>query len=443
MRYRVRLAHFQPLNFRFEADDTKNKITTAFRENMEKSSEVFIGRQPILDRQKRTFAYELLYRAGDSNAFPGISGSQATIRLLENSFCNLGIESITGGKSAFINFSKSLLLSDLSFLDPSDVVIEVLEDVIVDEDVVNTVMDLKKNGFRIALDDFEPSPEYESLLPMADFVKMDWLATPLPEIKSICRELAGSKTRLIAEKIETLDHFKTAYDMGFHYFQGFFFAKPVILKGKGLAPARKTRLNLMAAVNQSDMDMEKIHALLVKDPALSIKVLRLVNSASVGLSEKISSIRQAVILLGERRLKQWLAIIFLSSVSRGKPDALFNMAVVRAGFSEKIAREIGYPELGPPAFMAGLLSMVEALFNIPAEKVLKGLPLCREITDAIIFKKGLIHPLILLSRACEQADMRFVHEFSSRTGLGADRIGDCWIDAVRWATESTINLASA
>ncbi len=410
---------------------------------MEKSTKVFIGRQPILDRGKRTFAYELLYRAGYKNSFPDISDSQATLKLLENSFCNLGIDRITGGKGAFINFSKSLLLSDLTFLDPKSVVIEVLEDVPVDEDVVNTVIGLKESGFRIALDDFEPSEEFASLLPLADFVKMDWLASSLPEIKGICQELAGSKTRLIAEKIETPDQFKTAYDLGFDYFQGFFFAKPAILKGKDLKPARKTRLRLMAAVNHGEMDMERIYSLLVKDPALSIKVLRLVNSASVGLSETISSIRQAVTLLGERKLKQWLAVIFLSSISRGKPDVLVNTAVIRAGFSEKIIGDMGRPELGPPAFMAGLLSMVEALFNIPAERVLEGLPLCREITDAVIFKKGLIYPLILLSEACERADMGFIKEFSSRTGISQDQISERWIDAVSWATDSTQELAAA
>ena len=410
---------------------------------MEKSSKLFIGRQPILDRQKRTFAYELLYRAGNKNTFPDISGSQATIKLLENSFCNLGIDRITGGKPAFINFSKSLLVSDLTFLDPKGVVIEVLENVSVDEDLVNTVVGLKENGFRIALDDFEPSRELNSLLPLADFVKMDWLASPLPEIKDICRDLAGTNTRLIAEKIETPDHFSTAYKLGFDYFQGFFFAKPVILRGKHLKPARKTRLRLMAAVNHSDMDMERIYALLVKDPALSIKVLRLVNSASVGLPEEISSIRQAVLLLGERKLKQWLAIIFLSSISRGKPDALFNAAVVRAGFSEKIAGLLGRPEIGPPAFMAGLLSLVEALFSIPAEKVLQGLPLSAEIIDAVIFKKGFLYPLILLAEACEKADMNFIRRFAASSGASIDRIGQCWIDAVSWAAESTQGLESA
>lgn len=409
---------------------------------MENPSKVFIGRQPILDREKRTFGYELLYRAGSENTFPDISGSRATIKLIENAFCNLGIEHITGGKRAFINFSKSLLLSDLTFLDPGGVVIEVLEDVSVDEDIINKVTVLKENGFRIALDDFVWADEFEPLIPLADFIKVDWLANSINEIERICRNFAGSTTRLLAEKIETDDDFKTAYGLGFDYFQGFFFARPAILKGREVRPARKTRLRLMAAINHSDMDMEKIYSLLVRDPALAIKVLRIVNAAAYGLSEKISSVMQAVTLLGERKLKQWLTIIFLSSISRGTPEALFNAAVVRAGFAEKMAAETGRPELGSAAFMAGLLSLVEALFSIPAETVLNGLPLEVEIIDAVISGTGPIYPFIALAEACEQADMPAVEEFSSMTGVSMMSIGNRWIDAVKWATDSSLSLTS-
>lgn len=410
---------------------------------MDNLSNVFIGRQPILDREKRTFAYELLYRTGKENIFPDISGPQATIQLIENAFCNLGIENIAGGKAAFINFSKSLLLSDLTYLNPRRVVIEVLEDVSVDEEIINVVNVLKTNGFRIALDDFVWTDEFGPLIPLADFIKVDWLASSINEIERICKNLSCTTTRLIAEKIETDDHFKAAYDLGFDYFQGFFFARPTILKGKNVRPARKTRLRIMAAINHTDMDMEKIYALLSRDPALAIKVLRLVNSASFGISEKISSIMQAVSLLGERKLKQWLAIIFLSSITRGTSEALFNASVVRACFAEKIAVETGRPELGSPAFMAGLLSMVEGLFNIPVETVLSGLSLEKDIIDVLIFQKGPIYPVIVLAEACERANMPVIEGFSSRTGVSMTRIGDLWLDAIKWAVDSTLSLTAA
>ncbi len=407
---------------------------------MENSSKIFIGRQPILDRGKHTFAYELLYRAGHENIYPEIPGAQATIKLLENSFCNLGIDRITGGKRAFINFSRSLLLTDLTFLSPPRVVIEVLETVTVDRDLLETVSRLKENGFLIALDDFVWQDDFEPLLPLADFIKVDWLASSTGEIERICRAFGDSPIRLIAEKIETYDQFKEAYDLGFDYFQGYFFARPSILKAEDVKPARKTRLKMMAAVNRPDMDIEKIYTLLVRDPALVIKVLRLVNSASYGLSEKISSVKQAVTLLGERKLKQWLSIIFLSSVSKGAPEALFSAAVIRACFSEKIAAHVGCPELGPSAFMAGLLSLVEALFNIAAKNVLRGLHLGQEIVEAVIFKKGPVYPFVALAEACEQVNMDQIKEFSLRTGIGTSTISTCWMDAVRWANDSAEGL---
>ncbi|RUM87729.1 MAG: hypothetical protein DSZ23_05415, partial [Thermodesulfatator sp.] len=243
---------------------------------MRNVSRVFIGRQPILDIKKQTYAYELLYRAGLQNIFPGIPDTQATIRLLENSFCNFGLDRITGGRRAFINFSRSFLLSDLTFLAPKMVVIEILEDVAVDEELVETVSILKKKGYRIALDDFVFTHQLEPLIPLADFIKVDWLDTSGDEREAVSRDFASSDTRLIAEKIETADQFKQACDLGYDYFQGFFFARPKVLKAREVKPSRRTRLRIMAAVNHPDVDMEQIHALLVKDPALSVKILRLV-----------------------------------------------------------------------------------------------------------------------------------------------------------------------
>ncbi len=409
---------------------------------MDYSSKIFIGRQPILDRDRRTFAYELLYRSGMENIFPGGSASQATIKLLEGSFCTLGIDRITGSRRAFINFSRSLLLSDLSFLSPERVVIEVLETVMVDQDLVEVISGLKRKGFYIALDDFTWTPEFEPLIALADFIKVDWLATPQGEIERIARAFADSSIKLVAEKIENYDQFKVAHVLGFDYFQGFFFARPSILKGRDVRPARRTRLRLLAAVNSSEMRIEQIYSLLMKDPALAIKVLRLVNSANFGLPEKISSIRQAVTLLGERRLKQWLSIIFLSSISRGAPEALFNAAVVRACFSERVAMEVGQSEIGASAFMAGLLSLTEALFNIPACEVLRDLPLHADIKNAVISKKGPLFPFVALSQACELADMRKIAGLCRDLGLSTSRVVECWMESVRWANDSMSVLSN-
>ena len=232
--------------------------------------DAYIARQPILDRKKTLFAYELLFRDGLSNYFPQVDGDTATSKVLSSSFLTIGIERITGGKRAFINFTQNLLLTDIpSMFPPESTVVEILEDVKPDQAVIESCSKLSKAGYYLALDDFIFKPGMQALIKLADIIKIDFRLMPMDEIKKIAGnpELKGKK--LLAEKIETTEEFKAAYNTGFEYFQGNFFSVPEIIKGKELTGSTVQLLNLVVEINKAEVNMDEIEKIVEHDVSIS------------------------------------------------------------------------------------------------------------------------------------------------------------------------------
>jgi c-di-GMP-related signal transduction protein len=259
--------------------------------------EAFVARQPIFTRKLKIYGYELLFREGTTNVFPGTEGNEATSKLISDSFFNIGVESITGGKRAFVNFTQELLVRKVPMMfSKEDITIEVLEDVQPTEAVIAACREMSSAGYQIALDDFLYRPDLDPLLTLSTLVKIDWAATSRDQREEIIRLLEAYPVKFLAEKIETYEDFQEAVEMNFHYFQGFFFSKPQIFKSKDISPQKLNLLRIIAEVNKEDFAFKNIEEMISRDVSMSYKLLRYINSPYFKRLCDISSINQAVVL---------------------------------------------------------------------------------------------------------------------------------------------------
>ena len=395
---------------------------------------IYLGRQPIFDRKKRTVAYELLYRSGrGKNAFPDIDGDRATTQVLYNLLYGMGVQEVTGGRQAFVNMTRGLLLSGIAKnLDPASVVIEVLENVTIDDQVVRSCEELRELGFRLALDDFVVQEGVERLLPLASVVKLDFMADSRERLKEVVSMLEKYEVELLAEKIETEEDFQDAFVMGCVYFQGYFFAKPVILERNELPAAAWSHLKIMGAIQRPEMEVDEMTEIIASDPGLTYKLLQLVNSAAFGFEKKVSSIQQALVLLGEKELRRWLTFVILNSIRGDRPQEIMVLACTRGRFAELLACAIGREHLAPVLFLTGLLSMLGVIMGRPLKELLSELPLDKTIAQALLERKGPLAPYYYLVYSYERGQMDVVARLAEALGIDEETVGKCYIEAVRW-----------
>lgn len=350
---------------------------------------VFVARQPIFDRRGKLFAYELLFREGINNYFNSVDGDQATGRLISNSFFAMGLEQITGGKKAYVNFTSNLLKKDLATLLPRDsVVIEILESVEPDIEIIEACKRLKKSGYILALDDFVLTPAILPLIKYADIIKVDFLATGPAERKNLIQQFGG-EVKFLAEKVETIEDYQQALNLGYQYFQGYYFSKPVIIQGKDIPLSKMNSLRLLKEVHRQGFNVDHLEQIIKRDVSLSYKLLKFINSSAFGFKSKISSIRQALTLLGPQELKKWVSLMILGHIGEEKPHELIVQSYVRATFAEAIAQEISLGSKASDAFLMGLFSLIDAVLDWPLEKVCMELPFSEDIKQALQGKQNL------------------------------------------------------
>jgi c-di-GMP-related signal transduction protein len=395
---------------------------------------VFVARQPIFDRLKRVVAYELLFRSEFEEFFLTKDSDMASQVVSNGDAHVLSLKSLTGGKPVFIKFTRSLLVSKLALtLLPKQLVIELLENIEPDEDVINACKELRRYGYLIALDNFVLQPNYEPLICIADIVKVDFLRVKGEERKRIAQHFARSKVRLLAEKVETMDDFWEAVQLGYSYFQGFFFSKPEIVSGREVPSHRLAYLRLIQELNQTELNFSAIEAALKSDLALSLKLLRYVNSAATGLRYPVNSLKQAMVLLGEQNFRRWALLALASSSLEEKPQELILTGVIRGRFCELICKKVGWHALKVDPFLIGFLSVLDALLNQPLPQILEELPIATEIKDALLGKQtllGLVHEIVI---SYERADWEKVISLAGRIGLPEGDIPLLYAESVTWA----------
>lgn len=403
----------------------------------------YAARQPILDVDKNLYAYELLFRDGVDNVFPGIDEDEATSRIIEGSQFNLGIEHLTGNKPAFINFTLDTILKNYpTMVPPASLVVEILETVQPGKKLLESVKDLKDQGYVIALDDYEHKAVWRHFFPYVDLIKIDLRAMSFDEIEQVIEDISDfPDIKLLAEKVETQEEFEKCKEMGFVYFQGYFFSKPEMVKTKTLSPAQMTLAELLYETSTPEIDLPKITQIFERDVNLSYKLLRYTNSAAFKRRAEISTIKQALVVLGKYELKKFLSLLFTASVSDEKPMELLNLAMVRARFCENLASIEGSAD-SSMAFLTGMMSLIDAILDQSIETVMEQLPLSAEIKEALINKNGILAEYLALALAYEQGDWEQELAIEEQLKLSGKQVPSTYSNAINWASEQMANLVS-
>lgn len=353
--------------------------------------DVFVARQPIFSTEGQLVAYELLYRkSGASQGAAGASSEVMAAEVLVQTFLNIGIDQVTGDAKAYLNFTREMLLNGVyGLFDKRRVVVEVLENVTPDDEVFAAIETMATNGYTVALDDFEYTPEWDRILPYVGIVKVDVLDRPIESLIPLVARVQAHGVTLLAERVETQEVATACKKLGFTLFQGYFFQRPEVLTKTELSAGQLTILRLMNLLRDANSSDAALDDAFRGDVSLTMKLLRTVNSAAMG-GRGIESIRHAVRMVGRSELHKWLSLLLVSSVAnRGGTDLeVVRAALVRARFAEQIARQGGDRRAAESLFMVGLFSLLEALLRMPLPEILKRIELADEIKRALLVRAG-------------------------------------------------------
>jgi EAL and modified HD-GYP domain-containing signal transduction protein len=351
------------------------------------NSQVLMARQPIFDRNQKVVAYELLYRTEDAQGHALFSNSEATSEVILNAYTSISDSGELKRVPAFINLTRDILVEQqLPEVSKKHIVLEILEDIEPDEEVIKAVTKLHADGYRIAMDDFVYDPKYDALLKLAHIVKVDILDLGMEEVSKQVKELKKHKVTLLAEKIETHEQLEACVDLGFKLFQGHFLSKPKVVKGKKIQGSQVALMQLIQELQSSKATPEKLEELIIRDPALTYKLLRIVNSAGYSLVRQVESVAEAIVLLGLEQVKKWATLIAMSS-NQDKPEELSRSLLIRGRMCEEIAQAQKLSNYGS-YFMAGMMSGLHALLDIERENMLEQVPLGDDIKNAVSLGQG-------------------------------------------------------
>lgn len=394
--------------------------------------DVFVARQPIFDINRKIYAYELLFRSGESNGFPDIDGETATTSLLSSSFFTVGIEKVGAGKLVFINFTEELLLNGTPQLFPPDkMMVEILEDVEPGAEIVSACQNLKDKGYSLALDDFVYSNQFDELLQLSDIIKIDFRLTPVETLGEMVETLKKYNCTLLAEKVETYDEFHQAVELGFDYFQGYFFSKPEVLKNKDLSSSQMGMLRLISKINTEEFDVESLAKLVAQDVSITYKLLKYINSSHFSRLQPLSSIRQAITFLGENGFKMFVSLIATSKLSENKPEELIRTSIVRARFLEQVGGELKRD--GSELFLLGLFMSIDAMLDQSIENVIGKMPLSDKLKEALVGRKGELFAFVRLIESYEAGNWVAFRFAQKKLGLTDTMITGFYVDALAWA----------
>lgn len=395
--------------------------------------EKFIARQPILDTRLQVFAYELLFRGGPQNRFQPFANAASSV--IADSITLFDLDMLTGHARAFVNVDEMALRLGAPRLLPADrIVVEILETVRPTEEMLGACRELRSAGYQLALDDFVDSPGITPLVEFASFLKIDFQMFDARARSAVARKYADNHIRLLAEKVETESEFREARDLGFSYFQGYFFCKPSMVETREIPGNKAIQLQLLATVAAPELHFDFIENLLKQEPSLLYRLLRYLNSPILGLRSEVRSVRHAIMLLGENEFRRWASIFAVISMSTGKSPELIRTALTRAFFCEEFSAAAGLREKGPGLFLMGLLSVTDALLDRPMREVLKKLPIIQEVKIALCGGTNRFRDVFELVLALERAEWFRLSDIAARIGCNEGTIPDSYLSALLRAT---------
>ncbi|KID57654.1 diguanylate phosphodiesterase [Pseudoalteromonas luteoviolacea] len=397
----------------------------------------YAARQPILNINKEVVGYELLFRDGVDNVFPNIDDVEATSKLIEGSQFNFGLEDLTDSKPAYINFTLETILKGYpTMMGRDQLIVEILETVQPGKRLLAAVQDLKEKGYKLVLDDYKHQKVWRHFYPYIDQIKVDMLVTSVDEIHELKEAIAPHKNiELVAEKVETHEQYQLALDLGFTLFQGFFFAKPEMVQTKALPPSEMALAELLYETSSVDVDLKRITQVFERDVNLSYKLLRYSNSAAFKRRAEISTIKQALVVLGNQELKKFLSLLFASQVASEKPMELIRLSLTRARFCELISIKHNEMRDTGMAFLTGMMSLMDAILDETMQSVMQKLPLTIDIKDALLQGEGILAQYLNLVMAYEQANWADASKLTEQLNLQAQSLPELYSEALQWCDQ--------
>lgn len=404
--------------------------------------EVYVARQPIFDVNENVTAYELLYRSSKENFYSGIDGDKATSDVIVNSFLNIGMQELSQGKPCFVNFTENLLKLKLpTYFNPLNLVVEILENVKITKELVDLCEELKTSGYKIALDDFflmHGNDLTMELLKIVDIVKIDFRATTKDSRQQLKEYLKPYNLEYLGEKIETREEYEQAIDENYSFFQGYFFSKPIIIQSHDIPAYIQSYFAVLERLESPEPDLEYITDVIEKDISLSYKLLRLINSPAIRPKYEISSIKQAVVLLGLIEIKKWIYVLAIRGLDEDNDSTstsqLIHLSLTRAKLGEYLAQVEQNPQNKSKYFLLGLLSCVDSFLHMPMEFILAELPVTKDIKEALLGKENQFKKVLDVMEAAERFKRNSPSLRQYPYKISDDELFDIYSKSNEWAS---------
>jgi c-di-GMP-related signal transduction protein len=417
--------------------DTATRESAPAALNGESRATVHVARQPILEANGQVFGYELLYRATQTATSCTAEGDLASARVLTDAVLEVGLDTLTGGRPAFLNLTKPLITSQVATLLPhAAAVYELREDVEVDDSVVEACRDLHARGYRLALDDFVVGSAAEQLLPYVSFVKIDVQLTDMPQVLELPKRYKPHRVTMVAEKVETREVFDATRKAGYTLFQGYYFCRPIIRTGTTMPARHATYMRLLSEINRPDLTVLELEELIKQDASLSLKVLRCVNSAALPLRREVRSIHDAVVLLGIGPIRQWTSVWCLAGLNTGGSPELATLALLRARSCELIAGKLPAVD-NNELFLVGLCSVIDSMMGRPMAEALEHIPLSPAAKRTLLGEPSQARAILDAILAQEMGAWEKADTCASAAGVTHETLSTAYVGALKWARALT------
>jgi c-di-GMP phosphodiesterase len=394
--------------------------------------QTFIGRQPIVDLEKQIIGYELFFRhSADAKTAVFEDDFMACVNVLVSTIGQMDVKWLLDDKPAFINVDEKMLMSNfLELMSPHHTVLEILRSVQHNDAIVERCQQLKKLGYRIALDNPHLNGAAHFLLQYADFVKIDIQKVSLTELETLFSSINGPS--LIVEKVETEEQFEACKNIGFSMFQGYYFSRPETLTANVINASFGSVVNILSLISQG-ADNKAIETGFKRDAVLLFKLLRYINSVNYGLSCEVQSINHALTILGRNQLYHWLNLLKVTAGEHATPQLMMKVSIARGRLIELLGESYFEEKDLDNLFMVGVFSFLDAILKMPIDQVLDRVQLPETVTDALLNREGLYGPFLLLAEACEDADNKQILELSELLQMDSAKVNECRKSALAWA----------
>ncbi len=397
----------------------------------------FVARQPIFDRKLKIYGYELLFRAGLEPYFQCDDPDLATSSVIVDSYLLFGMKKLTGGRLAFVNFTRNLLVNNYAKVLPSDqVVLEILESVLPDDSVVEACRDLRARGYMLALDDFTLNVKHKPLLGLVDIVKVDFQRTTSRHRQDLLLGYGDRRLKFLAEKVETRSEWEEAREMGFSHFQGYFFGKPELISSREIPAYRYNYYHLLQAIHRKQPKLSELEDIIKHESSLSYRLLRYLNSAAFAFRMEIRSIRHALSLLGLDEVRKWVSVVAVVGAAMGQPSELVITSLLRARFLELLAEEARMAQRAQELFLLGLLSMMDVMLARPLREILAEIPVTADIKATLLNSATSLRPVYEFVQAYERGDWDEITRRADELRLKESVVTEAYLNAVDWANQT-------